>query len=412
MRGDFRFVVFLGLWVVVGTRASHAQVKQLFAFPCAYQANGTATCPLGSAPEAILQAVDGTVYGATNASGAATGGTIFPVNGGSIFSLAAGKLTLLHDFTASQGVYTAGSQPGAALLLGQDGSLYGTTFAGGTYNGGVLFRISTTGADFVILHNFCAAAQCADGQQPNGLIQGKNGDLYGTTYAGGIASSSCLGTGCGTVFRFTLPTKSFTLVHAFDPAQDGALPHGLIQASDGNFYGADCGASTGAGCSVGSAPGYLFRVTPGGQYTVLTTFPDLPLTGLAESTGGILFGIVLGSCGSDLFQVNLDGSGFQESGVCFTTWGAGTPIFASDGNLWLTSSGTGKFFNGAIYTLSPQGALLETYDSGGRSPVAPLIQLKNGEIAGSARSGGTPSKGTGGGEVYAIDAGLPAPGTR
>jgi hypothetical protein len=93
VRGDFRFVFFLGLWVAVGTRVSHAQVKQLFAFPCAYQANGTATCPLGSAPEAILQAVDGTVYGATNASGAATGGTIFPVNGGSIFSLAAGKLT-------------------------------------------------------------------------------------------------------------------------------------------------------------------------------------------------------------------------------------------------------------------------------------------------------------------------------
>ncbi len=408
MRGKLRIILLAWLWLAAGAGASYGQLAQLFAFPCTYLASGNAACAIGSGPQALLQAADGTLYGAANASGKGTGGDVFPVNGGTIYSLAGGKFTLLHIFTATQGVYTQGSQPGGSLLIGQDGNLYGTTFEGGAYNGGVLYRMSIAGAHFTVLHNFCDSPGCADGQEPNGLIQGTDGNLYGTTYAGGIFSSSCLGTGCGTVFRYAPATHAFTLLHAFNAAVDGALPHGLMQASDGNFYGVDCGAVTGAGCAVGTTAGYLFRVASSGQYSVLMSFPDLPLTGLAESSGQ-LYGAVVGSCGSELYHVGLDGGGFQESGICFTEWGAGTPIFATDGNLWLPSAGTGRLFNGAVYTLSSQGALLATYlfnGADGREPAAPLIQLMNGEIAGSARDGGTPDKGTGGGVVFTINAGL------
>ena len=329
MRKMGGIILLLGLGLTAGARLSHAQPKQLFAFACQERSGGGAACPDGAFPETILQAPGGTIFGAANVSGSANAGGI-------IFSLAPGKFTVLHDFASPAGVYPHGNQPGAALILGKDGSLYGTTTSGGTYNGGVIFRLSTTGTEFAVLYDFCSLANCADGQQPNALVQGIDGNLYGTTWSGGIASGSCFGTGCGTVFRFSLATRSFTSLHSFDPAQDGAQPYGLIQASDGNFYGTDCGASDGAGCASGSSPGYLFRVTGAGHYSMISTLPDLPLTGLAEGTGGVLYGVVLGSCGSEVYQVNLDGSEFKESGVCFTTWGARTPIYAADGSLWLT----------------------------------------------------------------------------
>jgi uncharacterized repeat protein (TIGR03803 family) len=415
MKHISRIVLSLGLWLSAGTTASHAQPTQMLAFACKQNFITPTVCPIGAAPEALIQAPDGTLYGAANASGAAPEGDSGPVDGGTVFSLATGKFTLLHSFVSTGGVYPEGSQPGASLLFGQDGNLYGTTTQGGAYKGGVLFTMTTGGGAFAVLYDFCSAANCADGQEPNSLVQGTDGNLYGTTLAGGIASDSCLGTGCGTVFRFVPSTHSFTTLHAFNPAQDGAWPHGLIQASDGNFYGTVCGASNGAGCAAGVGEGYLFRVTPGGQYSVLMTFPDLPLTGLAQGPGGALFGIVLGSCGSELFHVNPDGTGFQPSGVCFSIWGAGTPVFASDGNLWLTSGGTGGRFCGAVYNLSPEGDLLDTFlftGADGQAPGAPPIQLATGEIAGTAMSGGTPPMGIGAGVVYTIDAGLHAPSLR
>jgi uncharacterized repeat protein (TIGR03803 family) len=279
--------------------------------------------------------------------------------------------------------------------------------------------MSTAGADLAVLYNFCSAANCADGAQPNALIQGTDGNLYGTTQAGGIVSSSCLGAGCGTVFRYALATGSFTSLHAFNPAQDGALPHGLIQASDGNFYGTDCGSIDGAGCAAGLAPGYVFRVTPGGQYSVIMTFPDLPLTGLVESAGGMLFGVVLGSCGSELFQVNLDGSGSRNRAYASQYGERIRQFLTRMVNLWLTSGGTGRIFNGAVYRLSPKGILFDTVlfnDADGRAPWASLIQLKSGQIAGTTLGGGTLNQGppdfTAGGVVFTIDAGLPAPGIR
>src|SRR5690242_946491 len=83
----------------------------------------------------------------------------------------------------SFGAVDAGTQPHSGLLLGWDGALYGTTLSGGTANQGTVFRLSTDGSSYTVLHHF---ATNSDGKQPVGaLLQGHDGALYGSTAFGG-----------------------------------------------------------------------------------------------------------------------------------------------------------------------------------------------------------------------------------
>jgi uncharacterized repeat protein (TIGR03803 family) len=115
----------------------------------------------------------------------------------------AGKLTVLRSFDL-----TNGATPYAGLLQGTDGNLYGTTFSGGTgqTNGncpligfcGTAFRLSPTGR-LTTLYNFCSQSGCTDGGAPfGGLTQGSDGNLYGSTLVGGADGSN------GTIFRVSL----------------------------------------------------------------------------------------------------------------------------------------------------------------------------------------------------------------
>ena len=133
----------------------------------------------------LIQATNGTFYGTTNTAGGNTqGGTVFSIT-------AAGKFKTLHNFCAKSRC-TDGSSPLASLIQASDGNLYGTTFYGGTHytacaaGCGTIFKISTAGTGFQILYNFCSQEECTDGSQPKGgLVQATNGTLYGTTYYGG-----------------------------------------------------------------------------------------------------------------------------------------------------------------------------------------------------------------------------------
>ena len=163
--------------------------------------------------------------------------------------------TTLHIFDFSDG-----SLPYAGLVQATDGNLYGTTVQGGTNGGGTVFKITPSGS-LKTLHSFCSLSGCADGNAlPGGLIQVGNGNLYGTTLQGGPNS------GNGTVFKITL-SGTLTTLHSFD-ATDGGYPDaGLVQASDGNFYGTtELGGADGEGT--------IFKITPSGTLTTLHSFAD------------------------------------------------------------------------------------------------------------------------------------------
>jgi uncharacterized repeat protein (TIGR03803 family) len=157
------------------------------------------------------------IYGTTFVGGASPLGTLFEFS-------TAGKLTVLHNFTSGeQGLIT--------LMLAGDGSLYGTTSYG--YNGGgKIFRLAP-GGEFTTLYSFCSLAGCADGSNPQEpLVQGSDGNLYGTASLGGATDN-------GTIFKMTPEGKLTTLYNfCLNPnCPDGWGPDSLMQATNGSFYG-------------------------------------------------------------------------------------------------------------------------------------------------------------------------------
>ncbi len=162
---------------------------------------------------------------------------------------------------------TNGSSPTRSLIQGRNGNLYGTTPTGGKNGEGTIFEITPEGK-LSILYNFCTLADCADGSSPQAsLVLAANGNFYGTTYSGG---ANCLSSkGCGTVFEIT-PVGKLTTLYSFcskTNCVDGQNPRaGLIQQASGNFYG-----TTFNGGNANSA-GTLFEITPAGKLTTLHTF--------------------------------------------------------------------------------------------------------------------------------------------
>jgi uncharacterized repeat protein (TIGR03803 family) len=231
-------------------------------------------------PSGLVQATDGKFFGTTEGGGSNQYGTVFSMNPG-------GKLTLLHSFDG-----TDGQAPFEGLVQGTDGRLYGTTSHEGANGlGGTVFSITTDGT-FNTLHSFDGT----DGLGPSQLIQGTDGSFYGTTTLGGVGP--CLSnSGCGTVFKIT-PTGDLTTLYSFcaagDPCPDGAEPAGgLIQGTDGNFYG-----TTFHGGTTYNNGGTVFSITPTGTLRTLHSFcsqtgcpdGDMPYGGVIQDTDGKFYG--------------------------------------------------------------------------------------------------------------------------
>lgn len=144
-----------------------------------------------ASPEAaLIQATDGNFYGTTEGGGQFGHGTVFKMT-------PKGTLTRLYSFCHQVRCPTDGGFPMAALVQGADGNFYGTTYTGGPkYVAGTVFKI-TPGGTLTTLHSFCSNAGCGDGENPfAGLVQGPDGDFYGTTRDGGAHYN-------GTVFKIT-----------------------------------------------------------------------------------------------------------------------------------------------------------------------------------------------------------------
>lgn len=226
---------------------------------------------------APVEGRDGNFYGTTLRGGIADCGTIYQITPG-------GVVTTLHEFSGTDG---CGSY--APLTLASDGNFYGVASSGGLNNGfGVAFRITTSG-QYTVLFAF-------DGPHGSGpigpLVQGRDGNLYGTTQGGGVGVNAF-----GVVFKMTKAGK-VTVLHTFDPTSgDGAGPlAGLVQATDGYFYGVTSQGGTSLNCD-GVGCGTIFRVNSRRIYSKLYDFDGTtgssPLISLLQHTNGLLYGLSL-----------------------------------------------------------------------------------------------------------------------
>jgi uncharacterized repeat protein (TIGR03803 family) len=182
----------------------------------------------GAGPQsALIQAIDGNLYGTTTGGGTHNLGTIFKMTPD-------GTFTTLHNFDKADGVDPSG------LVQATNGNFYGTTGGGGANNQGTVFEVTASGT-LTTLYNFCPHTSCADGAFPTGaLVQATDGNFYGTTMEGGIADAGEFGVGAGTVFQIT-PSGTLTTLYSFCPESsctDGDDPFaGLVQDTNGTFYG-------------------------------------------------------------------------------------------------------------------------------------------------------------------------------
>jgi uncharacterized repeat protein (TIGR03803 family) len=196
-------------------------------------------CTDGNEPIAgLVQATDGYFYGTTSGGGNSNDGTVFKID-------TSGTLITLHSFDGSDG-----TAPTGWLVEASDGDFYGTTAEGGGLKGGTIFKMTPAGS-LTTLYTF--GSQPGDGAFPYaGLVQGTNGDFYGTAYTLGQY-------GGGTVFEIT-PAGTMTTLHAFQGADGWDPLGGLIQATDGNFYGTTV---EGGDCYGGLGCGTVFAISTG-----------------------------------------------------------------------------------------------------------------------------------------------------
>jgi uncharacterized repeat protein (TIGR03803 family) len=222
----------------------------------------------------LVQATNGNFYGTTPEGGCCYDGTIFEIT-------PSGALTTLHVFDGTDGAYAQ-----AGLVHATDGNFYGTTRQGGTNDAGTVFTITPSGT-LTTLYNFCSRTNCTDGGSPAaGLIQGTDGNFYGTTLGGGANN------GHGTVYQITTSGKLTTL-HSFGGTDGATLYAGLVQGTDGNFYGTTL--EGGANSCRGQGCGTVFQITPSGTLTTLHSFDyrdgSYPIAGLVQGTDGSFYGI-------------------------------------------------------------------------------------------------------------------------
>jgi uncharacterized repeat protein (TIGR03803 family) len=298
---------------------------------------------------------------------------------------------------------TAQYFPLGSLIQAPDGTFYGTTWWGG--NGyGTVFRITPAG-QVTRLYSFCSVASCDDGTGPVALILGSDGDLYGVTWGGGS-------TGVGTVFRMTIGGKLTTL-YSFSAASGGGLyPQGLVQASNGNLFGATVDGDTGGPYGSGA----LFEVTPTGGFRVLYTFCSQegctdganPYSAPIQGSNGNFYGTTYygGSANYGvLYELTDAGSykvlyDFCSQADCADGGRPNALVQDSRGNLYGTALAGGANGYGAVFEFSSekQYTVLHSFGFGdGANPQAGLTLANDGNLYGATSQGSG-----GGGNIFEL----------
>jgi uncharacterized repeat protein (TIGR03803 family) len=290
----------------------------------------------------VIQGTDGNFYGTTD-------GTNKLIPGGTVFKVTPkGVLTTLHVFCTEPNC-TDGRDPTGELIQASDGNFYGVTNSGGTNEFGTLYKLTPNGT-LTTLYNFCSLANCADGENPNALIQATDGNLYGT------ALSS------GSIFRFTLDGV-FTTLYTFcsrPNCTDGANPDGgLMQAADGNFYGTTLFGGTGFNGACRGTCGTVFKFTPDGVLTTLHDFSSsdgrFPEGGLIQATDGNFYGTTSdGGPHGTVFKIAADGTftTLWRFNITNGTMPVAALLQSPGGNLWGTTSRGGSANAGTLFKLN------------------------------------------------------------
>jgi uncharacterized repeat protein (TIGR03803 family) len=372
--------LLLGVWLVLSSIPAGAQtLRTLHALQAAEDGSSTST--------PLVQAGDGLFYGVNRFDGVFGLGTLFRMTPN-------GTLTVIHAFTGG----ADGARPGGALLQGLDGSLYGMTAEGGVYNRGVLFRMTLAG-DFSVVHAFGATPEAgrvpssliqsaagdfygttcsggendrgtvfrmtagdvttlysfvdgAGGRCPFGLLIATDGMFYGTAAGGAL--------GDGIAFRLT-PEGVFTNIHEYVRGIEGGAPGPLLQSRiDGLFYG----VATSTRGPFDFTSGSVYRMTTTGSLQVMHAFGSTqyggvyPIGRLVEGTDGNFYGVT-------------ENGGLPYS--YFTTTGT---IFR------VTRSGTHTVLR------------LLRADFDGMNPTTGLMQAADGHLYGAAAYGGFYGAGT------------------
>jgi len=343
------------------------------------QRNAENACLDGEYPlGALIQSKNGALYGVTPAGGVNSEGTVFKIT-------ESGTLTTVYNFcslsqTSPPISCVDGAGPQGALVQ-IDGDFYGTTANGGestlcSQGCGTVFKLTPGGA-LTTLYNFCLQANCPDGYSPEAaLVQGTNGNLYGTTPTGGANVD-------GTVFEIT-SGGALTTLYSFcaqTNCADGASPSrwaGLFQATDGNFYGTTLSGGANQG-------GTIFNITPGGTLTTLYSFCSesdcadgkLPYAGLVQDTNGKFYGSTDTDGANEvgtIYKLAVGLGPFVETQTSSGNVGAAVKISGTDltGSTSVTFNGTAATFTvvsaSEITTTVPTGAttgLVEVATPGG-----------------------------------------------
>ena len=302
---------------------------------------------------------------------------------GTIFQLTTnGTPATLYAFTGDGD----GAYPMAGLVQGADGNLYGTASVGGTGDWGTIFNI-TSGGTFGALHSFTGVA---DGSYPYAeLMQGVDGRIYGTTLEGGISN------GWGTVFKIT-PDGSVSNLYSFTGGADGGSPEAtLVQGVDGSLYGTTSEGGT-------SSSGTVFKITTNGTFTTLYSFygssdGGFPYAGVIQAADGNFYGTTGddGQLGNGtVFKITTNGiltTLHSFAGGSDGSFPSAGLIQASDGNLYGTTAYGGTYNDGTVFQITTNGALttlISFNGTNGANPQAALVEGTDDNLYGTTQNGG------------------------
>lgn len=353
----------------------------------------------GSPYSSLVQGSNGNLYG-TLTGALYCYGTAFEMT-------TAGALIAVYDLC---------SPSYGSLARGPDGNLYGTMFEGGdskqcTDGCGAVFKI-TPGGTVTVIYNFGSQPYIADGALPYaGLVRGKDGDFYGTTWAGGPAAS-------GTVFKIT-PEGNLTTLYGFCPPAGEGCPNGaepyasLVQAKNGNFYGTTAAAGAGANCVSTDGCGTVFEITPAGEFTTLYNFcsqpsctdGSYPYSSLVEGADGNLYGTTSKGGESGCLEAGFNGCGtvfeITPAGKLTTLYNLGSQptdgiypydgLVRANGKFYGTTYEGGTLNGGTIFEITKTGKLTALYNfcyqcATGSFPYAGLVRAANGNFYGETSS--------------------------
>lgn len=337
----------------------------------------------GKTPTAdLVLGSDGSFYGTTSAGGTYGYGSIYKMT-------PAGAITILKQFDYNND----GAYPFGELIKATDGNFYGMTSGGGTNTYGTIFKITPDGVFTVLKH----LSITADGSNPRGhLVQAPDGNFYGMTYGGGA-------NGVGTIFKMTA-AGVYTTIHSFNKTTEGGNSYSsLTLGKDGNLYGVTYGGGT-------FNYGTIFKCTTTGTFTVLHHFNATPdgancQSDLTQATDGNFYGNCYngGANGSGtIFKITPAGVYTVLRALTWTTDGSnplGNLYQHSDGFLYGTTVGAGANGNGVFFKISTSGApytVLHSFSDAteGSAPKSGVVKGSDGNLYGTASAGGTFTYGT------------------